>query len=94
MFGMAVLHERISVTSGSPKRLDAEETVTRMQVSVCNRGASPVFIGGADVTAAGGYELIPGDRFSVDLRPSDSGLWAVTSSGQTSTVHRVQVGWS
>ncbi len=93
---MAVTPARIDVGPSSPQRLDLDETITRLSVLVTNRGTGSVFLGGPTVTASGpgvGYELMPGESASVDLRRDDKGLFGISGSG-TQRVDRLQVGWS
>lgn len=75
------------------KRLDIAETVTRFGLTIANRGATSVFLGPPGVTPATGFELAPGERLSLTLRPSDGGIYAVSASGQN-RIDRLQVGWS
>ncbi len=75
------------------KRLDQHDTVTRVTLVVANRGASSVYLGGQGVTAAEGYELAAGEKLSLELRPSDLGLYAVAASGSV-RLDVMQVGWS
>lgn len=89
---MAILASPATVST-SVTRLDVPETVTRLGLTVVNRGTASVFLGGAGVTASAGFELAAGERLSMMLRPSDGGLYAVAASG-SHRVDRLQVGWS
>lgn len=64
-----------------------------MSIMMHNRGSIPVFVGGADVTAAAGYQLDAGGRLRMDLRNTDGGVYAVTATG-SAEVHRLQLGVS
>lgn len=65
------------------RRGDGQSCLTRP------RGAS-IFVGGADVTAAAGFEQLAEEAIGRDLLPGD-GLYGVVASG-TVTVHVEQTG--
>lgn len=89
---MAVLASRATIGT-TATRLDTVETVTRWALTIVNRGTVSIFVGGAGVTTATGFEIAAGERLSMTLRPTDAGLYAIsTEAGQR--VDRLQVGWS
>ncbi len=89
---MAVLASRASVGT-TVTRLDIPGTVTRYAITIINRGTVSIFVGGSAVAESTGLELAAGERMSMTLRPSDGGLFAIsTVAGQR--VDRLQVGWS
>ena len=53
-----------------------------------NAGAVSCFLGGIAVTAATGYELMPGEPFNADLVAGDV-LYAITAGGAT-TLHVIR----
>jgi hypothetical protein len=62
-----------------------EGVVTRAVIN--NTGPGSVFLGGADVTATGGFQLAPADAaLPVTLWHADE-LWAVRTGAGTTTVH-------
>jgi hypothetical protein len=78
----------------SPTRVDSPaDNNYAMSIMMHNRGSVAVFIGGADVTAATGYQLDPAGRMRMDLRNTDGGVYGITASG-TAEVHRLQLGVS
>jgi hypothetical protein len=72
--------------------LAAAETNSFQRVDLKNKGANPVFIGDAAVTAATGYELATGAEKSLQLGPGEA-LYGIATVGPN-TVHvlRTQVG--
>lgn len=77
-----------------PIRVDVGTTATRLdplfqgQCAVRNRGAVPVFLGAASVTTASGFQLDPGETFTVELRTADL-LFGIVAAG-TATCHVLQ----
>ncbi len=89
---MAVQAFRVTADT-TVRRIDLVDTVTRVTLAVSNRGGASVFLGGQSVTAAAGYELAAGEKFTVELRPGDLGLYAVTA-GAGVRLDVMQIGWS
>lgn len=85
---------RVAVGNVAPARLDAlPEADYRPghRVVLANRGASSVFLGGSDVTAATGWELPAGAQLDAgDL--TGEPLYAVCAAAAASTCHVLQVG--
>jgi hypothetical protein len=67
------------VTVANVATLIAAGNVTRQRVTMRNKDAVPVFIGGAGVTAANGFGLDPGDVISID--GTTAPVWGITASG-------------
>lgn len=90
---MAVKAQRVTVTT-TATRIDAtaeRDLSAGQRCMVRNRDASlSVFLGGADVTAAAGFEVLPGESVPVDLFTNDT-LWAITASG-SALCHVIQAG--
>lgn len=57
--------------------------------AVRNRGAVAVYLGSAAVTTTTGFQVDPGETFTVDLRSRDA-LYGVVASGSASC-HVIQV---
>lgn len=55
---------------------------------VCNRGVNPVYLGGADVTTASGFQLDPGEAMPVDFGDGDA-LYGIVAAA-TESVHVLQ----
>jgi hypothetical protein len=84
---MPIIASRVTVTASAtlvvqPLRGGVVDPIT---ATLRNAGGVSVFLGGAAVTAAAGYELAPGGSFNVDLVAGDD-LYAITSA-DTSTLH-------
>lgn len=99
---MAVEAQRVNVTSAG-NRLDvtteadysggANDFAQKFgqHILVRNRDATvSIFIGGADVTASTGFEVLAGETVSIDLTQGDA-LYGITASA-TVACHVVQSG--
>lgn len=86
---MAVFSQQVTVGT-TPTRLDTT-SMYKGSVRIRNRGLASVFLGGASVTAATGYELGAGDALTFDGNTNGDPLWAIAATvGQK--VHILQVG--
>lgn len=75
--------------TATPTRIDDVTVMVWSGMSLCNRGAASVFVGGPGVSVSTGYELKPGEATSIDNGPSGGGVWAVAASGSV-RVDRLQ----
>lgn len=82
--------DRITVTT-TPVRIGGTDEVVSLNVIFRNRGATPIYVGGPDVSTGWGYQVDPGEGLTMDMLATDNGIWALTASG-SSTVHRLQRG--
>jgi hypothetical protein len=81
---MATKAARVTVTT-SATRLDVPDTDSREGSTLVVRcSAAALFVGGADVTAATGYEIPAGDAVALDLSGNDV-LYAVVATGSAVT---------
>lgn len=100
---MAVAHARVTV-GDTAARLDTTveddystgpgtHQVYRYghSITVHNRGAVSVFLGGAGVTAAAGFELAAGADLTLNLKEGDE-LYGVCAATQSAACHVLQVG--
>lgn len=82
---MPIRSNQVTVTAAAT-RLDVFSPVTGssgQSVHISVRNASPstsVWVGGAAVVAASGYEIPPSGTLAVDVTPPD-GLWGRTTAG-------------
>lgn len=53
-----------------------------------NRGANPIFVGPAGVTAAGGFQVDAGGSIALTMESRDR-TFAVCATGLTTTLHRL-----
>lgn len=83
--------QRVSVTT-SATQLDVSASGGRRSLLARNRGTSAVYLGGAAVTSATGYQVDPGEAVTWDSETGPGqAMFAVTASGSVS-VHVIQVG--
>lgn len=72
-------------------RIDSATISARTQaVLVRNRGAVSVYLGGAGVTTAAGFQLDAGESVSMDAHVYQLGLYGITAAG-TAAVHVLHV---
>lgn len=89
----------------SPRRVPVGDQVARLDTGnvssaamrttsllVKNRGGVAVYLGDGNVDTATGFQVDPGESVSVDIRPTDGGLYAIAGNGQTATCHVLIVG--
>jgi hypothetical protein len=81
---------RASVGTTAVELSGTDDASSGHYVLATNRAAGSVFLGAADVTAAAGFELAPGETVSADLRPNER-LYAIAASG-TQAVHVLRTG--
>ena len=79
---MATDSRAVSVTTSATRLDTANKTdnIAGSAIAVYNNGAAIVHLGEADVTAANGYPLAPGEHYSEDLW-HDSSLYGRAASG-------------
>lgn len=99
---MAVKAERVTVTTAATLLSVAAEAdytpdapnfalTYGQHCMVRNRDVSAsIFVGGPDVTAAAGFEVLPGEVVPVDLLPADQ-LYGITATGSV-ICHVIQAG--
>jgi hypothetical protein len=90
---MTVHAARVSVTN-TATRIDGSADADYSpgeQCMVRNRDTTnSVFLGGSDVTAAAGFEVLPGEAVPISLVAGDT-LWGITASA-TVVCHVIQSG--
>lgn len=86
---MAVIANPVTVGT-TATRLDplVGGSPTQGACAVRNRGSVAVFLGPATVTTSNGFQLDPGETFTVDLRTADA-LYGVVASG-SAACHVIQ----
>ncbi|WP_416902752.1 hypothetical protein [Micromonospora echinospora] len=72
-------------------RLDSADVGQMVSLVARNRGTVAVYVGGRMVSTTTGFQLDPGETITLDLRPTDGGLYAITASG-SAECHVLQVG--
>jgi hypothetical protein len=72
---------RVTVTDEATRLEDEGDKITGEQVALYNRGTGSVFLGGADVTAAAGFELGAGESITLLLTFAEQEIYAITASG-------------
>jgi len=79
---MPIISSRVTITTTATQIVDPVRGGVPDPISavVKNAGAVSVFLGGAGVTTAAGYELAPGEPFNADLVAGDV-LYGITASG-------------
>jgi len=84
---MPIVSSRVTVTTDvTPIALTLRGDVPdNTTATLKNAGGVSVFLGGLAVTAADGFELAPGDVFSVDLNIGDD-VHGITAAG-SSVIH-------
>lgn len=86
---MPIISNRVTVTASATLVVDTFRGDNSFRdstsSSVKNAGGASVFLGGAAVTAAGGFELAPGQIMTIDHVAGDD-LYGITASG-TVVVH-------
>lgn len=88
---MAANGRVVTVTTAATKiNSDATDSSSGQGLLVRNRGAASVFLGGAAVTTAAGFELLADESLPVELDPGES-LYGVCAAG-TVACHVLEVG--
>lgn len=78
---MAVKASRVNVTSAATAVNSSVPSTTGQKCMVRNRDLSAsIFLGGANVTTATGFEVLAGEAVTVDLQPGDA-LFAIAATG-------------
>ena len=89
---MALAGRRVTVTDAAT-RIDVADTDSTYgrSIAVTNAGTAAIDLGGAGVTAGGGYSLAAGATITLDLQPGEA-LYGRAAATTSQPVHVLETG--